>query len=157
MKKVKLVLIITLVATIAKAQSSDNEIQMLQSIFGMQKKEMAKQAIQIPEGNEIAIWALYDEYEVKRKELGKQRLEGLEEYAEKYYELEGEVLQEMIKKSIKLNNSFNKLIASYTKKIQKAANEKTAFQFYQLESYILSLIRVELLETFPFVGEFEKE
>jgi hypothetical protein len=37
--------------------------------------------------------------------------------------------------------------------MEKAAGVKAAAQFYQLEAYLLSVIRASILENIPFIGE----
>ena len=47
------------------------------------------------------------------------------------------------------------LFYTYYKKIKKSSGSKEAAQFYQLENYILSAIRLEILSNIPFFDEFE--
>jgi hypothetical protein len=50
---------------------------------------------------------------------------------------------------ISLATQTDKLIVTYYKKIKKATNPVAAAQFYQIEGYILSGIRMTLLEELP--------
>jgi len=50
---------------------------------------------------------------------------------------------------IALASQTDKLIVSYYKKIKKATNPVVAAQFYQIEGYILSGIRMTILEELP--------
>ncbi len=54
---------------------------------------------------------------------------------------------------IKLSAATDKLIVTYYKKIKKATSPIVATQFYQIEEYILTAIRMEVLEGIPFLGE----
>jgi hypothetical protein len=63
---------------------------------------------------------------------------------------------EMLKEMMSLQSGNDKLISSYANKMKKAVDVKTAAQFYQIEGYILSKIRVEILENIPVIGSIEK-
>jgi hypothetical protein len=96
---------------------------------------------------------LYNEYEVKRKEIGKKRIAVLEEYAEKWENITDEQADEIMKKVLAINLEYDKLIKSYYNKIKKVSGAKVATQFYQVETYILTYIRYTIYESIPFVGE----
>lgn len=137
---------------VAMAQSNTEEVDLVQSVFGMEKKAFVAEFIQLEGAQAEGFWALYDEYEAKRKELGKRRIALLNKYAESYDSLDdvktGEILTEMMG----LQTATDKLITTYSKKIKKEVNVKTAAQFYQIEGYILSKIRTAILENIPVIG-----
>jgi hypothetical protein len=54
---------------------------------------------------------------------------------------------------IKLSAATDKLIVTYYKKIKKATSPIVATQFYQIESYILTGIRMEILDGVPFLSK----
>jgi hypothetical protein len=63
--------------------------------------------------------------------------------------------EEMLKEMMSLQTGNDKLIGSYADKIKKAVDVKTAAQFYQIEGYILSKIRAEILENIPLIGSLD--
>jgi hypothetical protein len=152
MKKVVFIIAVIFFSSSVMAQSNSEEIDMVQSVFGMGKKAVVAEFIQLEGAQGDVFWALYDEYEAKRKELGKQRLILLEAYAESYDTLDDEATGEILKDMMWLQNGTNKLIGTYAKKIKKKVNVKTAARFYQIEGYILSKIRVKVLESIPVIG-----
>ena len=102
-----------------------------------------------------AFWVLYDEYEVSRKQLGQERLMLLYVYANEYGQMNDEELDTLMKAIMKHKKSLDKLIDKYYKKIVKSSGTVAAAQFYQIENYILSGIRVAILDDIPFIGELE--
>ena len=76
-------------------------------------------------------------------------------YAEEYETLNDETTEQLIKEMITLGNEYNKLIQKYYKSIKKASGIKSAAQFYQLEVYFQSAVRLSIMEMIPFIGEFE--
>lgn len=149
MKKVTLFFALILSVAFVKAQSNNEEIELIQSVFGMEKKAIIAEFIKVDAAQKDAFWKLYDEYETKRKELGKSRIALLEDYADSYDKLTNEKAGLLTKQVISQSAKTDDLIVTYVKKISKATNPIVALQFYQVESYILSGIRVSILEELP--------
>jgi hypothetical protein len=139
--------------TMGSFAQTQSEIDMLQSAFGMQKDEIVKAFVQPTKENADAFMALYNEYEVKRKEIGKKRIAVLEKYAEIWENITDEQADEIMKEVLAINLEYDKLIKSYYNKIKKVSGAKVATQFYQVETYILTYIRYTIYESIPFVGE----
>jgi hypothetical protein len=136
------------------AQSNKEETEFMQSIFGMEKKAIVAEFLKIDSSNPF--WVLYDEYETKRKELGKERINTLTNYVDNYDNLADDKYDEVVASMISLRKSNDKLIDTYYKKIKKASGSKIAAQFFQLENYFLSEIRSAVMQEIPYIGEFDK-
>ena len=139
------------------AQSNKEDVDMIQAIFGKEKKTMVASFVQVDPSQADAFWKLYDEYETKRKELGKKRIALLEKYATNYATLDDATTDQLIKDNQTLQAETDKLIVTYYGKIKKVAGSKPAAQFYQLEGYLLSVIRATILENIPFIGELDQK
>jgi len=138
---------------ISFAQSLQEEVEMFQAVFGMEKKAMTLVFIE-NEGDD-AFWTLYDQYEIDRKLLGQKRLQLLADYANNYGAMTDEKTDQLMKAVRTQKKSLDKLIDKYYKKIKKSSGSKIAAQFYQLENYILGAIRLEILDNIPFFDEFD--
>lgn len=155
MKKL-LTLLFTVSATLgAFAQSNKEDVDLIQSIYGKEKKEIVASFIEVEGAQKDAFWKLYDEYETKRKELGQKRVALLERYANTYLNIDDETTSSIVKETIALSAQTDKLLATYHKKMEKEAGVKAAAQFYQLEAFLLSQIRATILESIPFIGDLE--
>jgi len=121
----------------------------------MEKKTLVAAVIQPEAGKSDAFWILYDQYETKRKELGKRRIALLNSYADSYDTLDEVSIDKILKEMMSLQVTTDKLIGSYAKKIKKSVDVKTAAQFYQIEGYLLSKIRTVILENIPVIGELD--
>ncbi len=154
MKKSLFILALVFISASAMAQTTSEEIDMIQSIFGKEKKAFVEEFIQMDASQSDAFWKLYYEYETARKELGKKRIALLENYADNYSEnMEEEVTGQILKETMALQKSNDKLISSYTNKIKKDVGVMVASQFYQIEEYILAKTRSEILENIPVLGQ----
>ena len=59
--------------SIGMSQGSQDELQLMQSLYGMDKRDIVSEFIELNDSQEQEFWFLYDEYEVKRKDIGKGR------------------------------------------------------------------------------------
>ncbi len=155
MKKTLLTTLMAALISIAYSQSNKEEVDLVQSVFGMEKKAMAAEFIKLEGAQKDAFWSAYDEYEAKRKELGKKRIDLLNRYVSSYTSLDDASTDQIIKDVMDLQKETDKLVATYYGKIKKGSGTKAAAQFYQFENYILSKIRAEIMENIPLIGEFD--
>jgi len=149
-----LVSMLVVFALSAQAQTKE-EIELYQAIFGMEKKEVVAEWISLEGMAAAGFWTLYDEYESARKLHGQKRLALLNRYAIQYESLDDTQTDQLMKDMMSLGKDYDKLIQKYYKTIRKTAGAKSAGQFYQLEVYFQSVIRLEVLEQIPFIGEFD--
>jgi len=157
MKRLLLLTLCTFILFSSFAQSNKEDVDMIQAMYGKQKKEIAAEFITLPDAKKDAFWKIYDDYETERKALGKQRISLLEKYANAYDTLGDKSTDAIIKQTIALQKSTDALIGKYYDKIMKTVGVKPAAQFYQLESYLLSVIRSYIMSNIPFIGELEKK
>jgi len=155
MKKIILLSVCIVFAMASKAQSNTDEITFMQSVYGMQKKQLIEEHMKISEAQKAAFWKLYDEYEVSRKAIGMKRANNIEEYAKKYDVLTNENAEALVKASFGVQKDFVKLWEKTYKKMAKETSPLTATQFIQVEMYLENLVRQSLTDQIPLIGEFE--
>jgi hypothetical protein len=151
MRKLSLLIAGLFLATFAWSQSNKEEIDLVQAAFGMEKKEVVASFIKVSATQKDAFWKLYDEYETERKELGKQRINLLAVYAKEYLTMTVTQADEWTKNVIELQKKTDALIVTYYGKVKAISDGLVATQFYQIENYILTAIRMEILKEVPFV------
>jgi hypothetical protein len=149
MKKVSLLLIGLFAFMLVNAQSNKEEIELMQSAFGMEKKAMVAEFVKVDASQKDAFWKLYDEYETARKDLGKKRIDLLNQYADNYNKMTNEFADSWAKQVLDMTKKTDGLIVTYYNKIKKVTNPVVALQFWQVEGYILSGIRLSILEELP--------
>ena len=105
MKKITLIMIAAWLMVFgfginSMAQIQDGEIDYFQSVYGMDKKLMVSEFLQINPTDPF--WTIYDEYEVKRKDLGQTRFDLLNRYVENYDKLVDADYDEIVRQMIAL-------------------------------------------------------
>jgi hypothetical protein len=152
MKKVTLLLVaIFAFGGLISAQSNKEEIELVQAALGMEKKSMVAEFIRVDAAQKDAFWKLYDEYETQRKELGKKRIDLYTKWVANYDQITNEQAEASMKEVIDLGKKTDALLLNYYNKIKKATNPVTAAQFYQVENYILTAVRNQILGELPFM------
>lgn len=154
MKKIlSIAIIFFATSSMVFAQLPQEEIDYYQSIFGMEKKLVVAAFLDLEENDPF--WAVYDEYEKGRKELGQKRFNLIVDYAENYDNLTDEKTDELVKTNQDIRNGTTKLLNKYYKKVKKVSGSKTAAQFYQIENYFITAITAQIYSTIPLVGELD--
>jgi hypothetical protein len=155
MKKTILLAVFLFGAMILKAQPTVDEINLIQSAYGMEKRAIVEQFMKLTEAEAPAFWKVYEEYEAARKEYGKKRVSIIVDYATNYDKLTDDKATAIIKSSLSNQASFTKLLQSTYGKMSKATSPKRAAQFLQLENYLETIIRLKIADEIPMIGELE--
>ncbi len=151
--RASITLLILLAATnTAFTQSVQSEIEILQEMFGLEKKIAVANLMDLGDSAD-SFWALYDEYEAERKKLGNERIKVITEYANNYPDISDEKILELFKQTATIKKSFDKLQKAYFDRMRKEIGVSKAAQFWQLESYFSSVIQANIYSQIPFIGE----
>ena len=152
MKRYILIISAIFMASFSWAQSNKEEVDLVQAAFGHDKKMVVADFVKPSAAQKDAFWKVYDQYETERKELGKQRITLLCQYADQYATMTPVQADAWTKKVMELQKKTDNLIVTYYGKVKLVTDGLVATQFYQIENYILTYIRMELLHDVPFVA-----
>ena len=156
MKKVIFVATAFMLSAGLLAQSNKEDIELIQAIFGKEKKELVQAYMTVPEAKSAKFWELYDVYETSRKKLGKERISLIEAYANSYEKLDNKKATELMTKKMAWADKYTKFQQSYFTKFSAVVGGLEASKFMQLEDYIENCIRLSIQEDIPFIGELDK-
>jgi len=155
MKKTILLFALFLGVIVLQAQPTIDEINLLQSAYGMEKRAIVEGTMKLTEAESAGFWKVYEEYEASRKEYGKKRVAIIVDYAKSYDGMTDEKASELVKASLSNQMTLNKLQQSTFTKLAKVVGAKRAAQFTQVESYLETVIRLKISDEIPFIGELE--
>ena len=156
MKKLIVIAVAFLLSAGMFAQSNKEDIDLIQSIFGKEKKELVQAYMTIPDAQNAKFWALYDTYETARKKLGQERIKLIEAYATNYEKLDNKKATDLMTKRMAWTNKYTQFQQTYFTKFSAIIGGLQASKFMQLEDYIENCIRVSIQEEIPFIGELDK-
>jgi hypothetical protein len=152
----KLAFTIAILATLsgsAWAQSNNEDISIIQNLIGKEKKDIVAAMVHVDSAATKKFWEVYDEYEVKRKALGKEKIQMIEQYANQYKTLTNEQAEELMNNSLSNNISMDKLQKEYFKKFSKVIGSLQAAQLMQIENYLKNAISLKVLNDVPFIND----
>jgi len=135
--------------------TSMNEMTIIQEEWGMAKKEVIGAYMEMDDTKAAAFWPVYDSYAMERKELGKERFAIIQDYANVYENINDAQAIDLTNRMFKNNIAIEKLQLKYYKKMSKVVSPVEATKFIQLEKYMETVIRSEMTEIIPFIGEME--
>ncbi len=155
MKRIILSAVIFFIVFCAQAQSNVDDVDLIQSVYGMQKRELIAKHMKLTPDQTILFWNLYNEYEISRKDIGLKRMKNIENYADKYDSLSDLDADALMKTTFEINMEFIKLWEKTYKIMSKSISSVTAAQFIQAEMFFENIIRQQLAMEIPLIGEFE--
>lgn len=139
------------------AQSNTEDVDLIQSLYGKEKKMIMSEFVTLDPATESVFWELYDAYEVERKALGKKRLANLDRYVKNYGKMDEATATSVIKEAMALGVATDKLVGKYHAKFVKSVGALPAAQFFQLEVLFLSETRVAILSNIPYIDDLRKD
>lgn len=154
MKKITLFIVAIIFMNISFAQNTlKEEFEVVQDIFGSEKKDIIENNIHFDGINTDAFWKLYNDYESQRKDIGKEKVELLYKYSMKNGAVSNMQAEELLKKATIIRAAEDNLIMKYSNKIKKATSPLVGAQFYQIEHYISDGIRFTILDSMDFIQD----
>ena len=156
MKNLFGLIILVLFSSIAMAQSNKEDVEIILNMFGKQKKELVQAYMTIPEDKKTGFWTLYDQYEVDRKSLGKERIAMIEAYAKDYATLDDKKASDLMNRKLKWLGDYSKMQKKHYDIMSKQIGGLQASKLFQLEDYLENNIRLSIQESIPFIDELDK-
>lgn len=154
MKRITLTLaFVAAVCGSAFAQSNKEDIAIIQDMLGKGKKELVSDLVKVAPESADKFWKLYDEYEVKRKALGADKIKLIEQYANQYKSLTDDQASSLMNSNLANNISMDKLQKTYFKKFSKVIGGTQAAQLMQVENYIKNAIQMKVQNEIPFIND----
>jgi len=138
------------------AQSNSEDVDIVQAAWGKEKKALVSEYMHVSVKDSVAFWKLYDEYEGKRKAIGKERVAIINQYAENYDNLTDAKATELATKTLVNDASYNTLYQTYLKNFGTVVGGKDAAKLLQLEIYLQTLVRAKMMTEVPFIDELDK-
>jgi transposase len=136
---------------------STDEVQYIRQALKSEKKDLVKQYMTLSEAESAKFWPLYDEFQNQRAGIAKERLQIIKDYSSEYKNLSDDQAKGLAKRAFSNDKANLKLKEKYFKKFSKAVGSLKAAQYIQMEDYFQTLVRYEVQDAIPFIGEIERK
>ncbi|MDR2913641.1 MAG: hypothetical protein LBV74_02215 [Tannerella sp.] len=140
---------------VAFAQSPQQDVALIQSIFGKEKQELVKDYMDLNKEQSTKFWPIYEAYENERQALVRERLQNISNYAQKYGELTEESAEKIMASILNNDEKLVKLEKKYLKKMRKAIDGIVTVRYFQLENYLRNLVFAKIQADLPCIQEIE--
>jgi phage-related minor tail protein len=158
MKKLVLLFLAISAFVFSQAQvTSDEELQMIKDYLKTEKRDLVKEYMKLDDATAAKFWPLYDEFQGQRRNLSQERLQIIKDYGSQFSTMTDDQASSLVKRIFKNDKAYTKLQEKYFKKFSKAVSPLKAAQYMQMEEYFRTLIRSEIQDAIPFIGEIERK
>jgi hypothetical protein len=140
---------------VASAQTSDAEADAIINLLGVQKKEAIAKLVPVFGKDSVAFWKIYDEYHRGNLATASNRLHLYEGTALAYQRMNPRVADSLAQLYFSNRMEQEKNLEIYYNKIKTATNAVVAFEFYQAEVYLLTLMRSQIMRQIPTYGSLQ--
>jgi hypothetical protein len=152
MRKLLLSTIAILIQLSAIAQMDSDDIEFIQSVYGKNKRTIIQQMMTIEQSRQQAFWQLYDDYEIKRKEILRERFDIINQYALQYDSLDDKKALHLINELMTNTGKTNKLCITYIKKFENIVGGLNTALLFQIEEYLKTAFQAELQANIPLIN-----
>jgi hypothetical protein len=158
MKRLTIFLVLFLFG-IGFAQSEHFEtdyIDILKKDIQAEAKNLVGENIEMTEDQAKVFWPLYDEYAAELLELSNERINVISSYMLDYYDLSDEKAETLINQALDIEQKRLDLKKKYLSKMNEVLPAKLVGKFFQIDSYLQTLLTIQRQSTIPFIKSDEE-
>src|SRR5690242_17046341 len=137
--------------------TANDELDAAVALLGVQKKQVVAELVNITKADSVNFWKVYNAFEVEQSKFRKTRIQAYERLVNAYSTMDVKTADQLAKDFFELRNGQEKLLLQYYEKMKAATNAVVAIQFYQAETYILTLARANIMQQIPTYGQVLKK
>jgi len=137
------------------AQTSEDDIQIIQGAWGKQKRELVSAAMALSPTDSAKFWPEYDKYEDRRKKIGAERIKIIDEYVNGYEKMTNTKADALVNRVFRNDKANSDLLQQYYVVMKKALNPIEAAKFLHVETFLQSYIKTQVQGNLPFLGDLK--
>ncbi|MGC1438655.1 MAG: hypothetical protein WA847_22365 [Terriglobales bacterium] len=135
----------------ANSTVTDQDVQLLRKDLRSQRKQLIAANLPLTDAEAVKFWPVYDQYQAEITKIGDTRLALIKEYAANYNTLTDAQSQDLITRSIGVDESFVQLRQKYVPIFQKVLPGKKTAMFFQMDRRVALMIDLQLASMIPIV------
>jgi len=151
MKKTMIFLSV-LIFNSALIYAQHTETELVRSAFKLEKKAKVAAFMQLPDSSAAKFWPIYNQYETERSSIGDRRIKLLDKYAGAYQKLDAATAEKLWKESAAIQKAEVSLREKYAGIVKKSISGTVALNFFMVEDYINTAVKLELYNAIPAPG-----
>ena len=151
MKKVMIVVVITLLSIQSYAQTETDYLEISRDVLKIEKKAAIADIMKLTDDKSVKFWELYNEYESKNYTIQNKRIAIIIDFADNYENLSPKKADELLLKAFDFQAEVLKLNKTYYKKFKKIIPVGEAAKLFQALSKIDNLVNAQLALEIPLL------
>jgi len=151
MKKLLFIAFIALMSAPGWAQTDKDYIELERSVLQTERKAVVADAMMFTDDEATVFWPLYNEYNEKVYIVKTERVNIILDYAKNFESISDEKADELMLRSLKVQQNLLKLKMTYYKKFKKILSPSKSVRYFQVESKIDAMVSAELALEIPLV------
>jgi hypothetical protein len=96
-------------------------------------------------------WALYKDYEIKRRAIGDEQLALVKDYADHYEGMKDAKASDVLARYMSLEDKSLAAKRAFVRELQKVLSPRTVARYYQVENRLELLVNLELASQLPVI------
>src|SRR5262245_33521398 len=156
MKRTVWIFLLILAVAVPVARAADQapslDVQRAAEALSSARRDVVEQAMGLTVEQKDKFWALYNEYEKERTPLSQQGLAMVENYVKNFSTNTKEQLVKMMGDSSANQKKIIDVRSKYASRMAKEIAPEVGVRFYQIEDYLTTAARLDVLDNIPFIG-----
>ena len=150
-------LLIVGVAPIAHTQDTTASLNAdrAKQVLTTARRDIFEATMGLTDAQKDPFWNIYNEYEKDRAPVTEKTLQLVQQYTADFSTLTNEQLMKMMKDSSSNAKKQIDLRTKYAEQMCKKVDPKVGVRFFQIDDYITTAVRLDVLDNIPFVGGTE--
>ncbi len=148
-------ILLTTMSTLAQ-QSSTVELEKAKGHLQRERENIFIQALHLSTTQASVFHPIYVEFNKEKRILDDLLISLFIKYADNYQKLDHEIMDDFIKQSEEYERKELRVRKKYYKKISKAISTELASQFYEVDDFISTSLRLNVLSGLPFTNSIAK-
>lgn len=124
---------------------TDQDINLLRQDVRSHKKQIVAANMQLTDAEAEKFWPVYDQYTAELTKIGDTSYALIKQYAKSYGNMTDAQAQDLLKKSIGVEESIVQLRQKYVPRFEKAVSAKQAARFFQIDRRLTLIVDLQLL------------
>jgi hypothetical protein len=124
-----------------------------QYLLTLARRDVFQNTMGLSDEQKDTFWNIYSDYDQQRALLTDQTVQLLRSYATNYDTLTNEQAKKMLDEAAGIAQNQVKLRRKYADQISKKLGGRVGARFYQIDDYLNTAGRLQVLDQLPFVGD----
>jgi hypothetical protein len=131
--------------------ATDTDIKLLREDIRSERVRLVAANLPLNDTEAKNFWHIYDQYLAEVSKIGDARVALIKEYVQSYNTMTDAQANDLIKRSVALDQQFPALLTKYVPIFEKVISPKKTVLWYQVERRLDLLINLEIAANIPIV------